>query len=359
MKDIIALDARMIEYSGIGVYIQNIINSGLYEVAVGNKETIHKYNPSIDVVENGDDPLSFKSLIAYPTKELHKRKVKLIHFPHFNAPLNIDIPYVITIHDLIFFKYHDVMPSVTKRNVIKFWINNSIKKSKKIFTVSNYSKKDICEMFKVEENKVTVTYNAVSQQLLQKKGNSKVLDKYNIDKKKVKVLYVGNLKPHKNLKRLLLAVSKSNYKDSINLILAGKAFDNNELMNYEKDLGINDIIIHTGLVEDADLIGLYEDSDIFVFPSLYEGFGIPPLEAMHYNLPVICSCATSLPEVVDHSAMIIDPYNVDSIANALDTMISSPKLRKRYIELGKKQEEKFRWEITTQTMKNEIDSLNL
>lgn len=157
-------------------------------------------------------------------------------------------------------------------------------------------------------------------------------------------MYVGNLKPHKNLKRLLEAYKDiDNFGDTV-LLLVGKAFDNHNISEIEKVYGIEDKVIHTGMVSNEELVDLYNLADLFVFPSLYEGFGIPPLEAMACGTPVVCSNNSSLPEVVGDAAYTFNPLNVNEIRKAINVVMGDNELRLNYIEKGFSRCSVFKWD---------------
>ena len=156
-------------------------------------------------------------------------------------------------------------------------------------------------------------------------------------------MYVGNLKPHKNLKRLLEAFKDIDEIEDTVLILVGKAFENHNVNAYEKQYGIEDKVIHTGIVSQTELVDFYNLADLFVFPSLYEGFGIPPLEAMACGTLVTCSNTSSLPEVVGDSACIFDPLNIDEIKKTINKCLKDDLLMRELIKRGFERCNKFKW----------------
>ena len=196
---------------------------------------------------------------------------------------------------------------------------------RKVLTVSENTKNDIIKYFKVNPNKIEVIYNGVSEDfcIKDKKDINYLYKKFNIPKVKKLLLYVGNLKPHKNLKRLLEAFSKIKNKDDYRLILVGKTFDHQiNLEKVEKELLIDKYVIHTDIVSNKEIIDLYNLVDLFIFPSLYEGFGLPVIESLKCGTPVICSNNSSLPEVGGKLVDYFDPYDVNDIKIKIEKNIN-------------------------------------
>lgn len=355
---IIAIDARMIEMSGIGTYIQHLMGYGIYDYAYGSESEIRKYDKKIKVIPYEANIYSPKEQIRFPNNETKKAGIQLVHFPHYNVPISYHGNFVVTVHDLTHIILPEFLGNKLKYYYSKILIKHALKKAKHVFTVSENSKKDICNIFNIEEDKVSITYNAVDDDFVRKNKQNIIYlyAKFNIPNDKVLLLYVGNLKPHKNLGRLLEALSDLEDRDDYCLILAGKAFSSNDLKKQEKYLGIENLVIHTGLVSKNELIDLYNLADLFVFPSLYEGFGIPPLEAMACGTPVAAANNSSIPEVVGNAAIFFDAYNVDSIAGAIEKC-REKKLIDELINKGEKRAHIFKWEDTLKTVKKGIESV--
>lgn len=340
----VAIDARMIEMSGIGTYIQNIINSGVYDIAIGNADLIHKYAPQIDVVNYSEKLYSPKNHFMFPEKELKKLGVNVVHFPHYDIPYFYSGEYVVTIHDLIHLKFPEFLPNRLAKLYAYILCKRACKKAKVVFTVSENSKKDMVEMLGVNPDKVHITYNAVDERFKkkEKKEVEYLYDKYSIPRNKKIILYVGNLKPHKNLERLIEAFKGIRNKETI-LLLVGKAFKGVTIEREENKKELKDRIICTGMVGASELVDLYNIADLFVFPSLYEGFGIPPLEAMKCETIVACSNTSSLPEVVGDAAYMFDPYDERSIAEAINRALEDSIDNQARIVKGLERVKAFSW----------------
>lgn len=344
-KDVWAIDARMIESSGIGTYIRMLMGKGIYDVALGDENVIRRYDKNIVVIPFNEKIYGLREQLKFPYGKLKEKKVTLFHSPHYNTPLFWRGKLVVTIHDLIHLKFPKYLPN--KMAFFYAWVMLKVSciKACRILTVSEYSKQDLIHSLGIRPDKVSVTYNAVDS-CFHKKEETELIylkDKYAVKDKSKIILYVGNLKPHKNLKTLLCAFAKLENKKSI-LALVGKAFGDDNLKEEIKRLGIINRVILTGAVSQGELIDWYNFADIFVFPSLYEGFGIPPLEAMACGTPVASSNAASLPEVVGDAAVLFEPQNIDSIQKAIEQILNGENhtlIEKGYVRSRLFDEEAF------------------
>lgn len=221
----VAIDARMYNMSGIGTYIQNLIKQGLYDIALGKKEELE--NVKIDKkVEFNSGIYGIKEQLKFPYKELKKLKPDILHVPHYNVPIFYKGDMVVTIHDLTHLVYSEFLGSTLKEIYAKIMMKIAVKKAKLILTVSENTKKDLIKYFKVDENKIKVTYLGVKDELEEKpKEDIEYLyKKFDISKDKKLLMYVGNLKPHKNLENLLTSFSKMKNVKDCQLLLVRKGF---------------------------------------------------------------------------------------------------------------------------------------
>lgn len=308
---------------------------------------------------------SLAEQITFPIR-IWRAKLDLMHFPHFNVPLVCPVKFVVTIHDLILTKFPTV--KATTRWPIIYWFKNlgyrlvvwsAIKRAKKIITVSKFTKADLVKEFHAQAKKVYVTYEGVANLA---KGNDTLFSS-KLDAKKTLqdyhlvapfLLYVGNAYPHKNLQRLLKnfqAIQKT--QPNLRLVMVGKEdYFYNQLKNYAVSLGLwsNDEeltdshpLVFPGYVPDIKLEVLYRQALAYVFPSLYEGFGLPPLEAMAKDCAVVSSDRASLPEILGKAALYFDPENdVDMIAK-ISQIIVDENLRARLKKLGQQQIKRYNW----------------
>ncbi len=353
----IAIDARMIEMSGIGTYIQHLMGCGIYDVAVGDEKTIRKYDKNVEVIQFTAPIYKLQEQLHFPERELKKKGVDIIHFPHYNVPLSFKGRYAVTLHDLIHIIYPQYLKNYAEAIYAKLLMGHALKHAEKIFTVSECSKKDIEKYFHIDPSKINITYNAVDGDFFREKDRREVvylLDKFHLPVGKKIILYVGNIKPHKNLSVLLQAYASLPNRDDYVVILVGKSFGTVPIQNMMEENGLSNGVNATGAVTDNELVDLYNLADVFVFPSLYEGFGIPPLEAMSCGTPVICSNASSLPEVVGDSALLFDPLNSKELRDDIEQIFTDAQLKNELKMKGFERAKAFQWERTQNIVKREL-----
>jgi glycosyltransferase involved in cell wall biosynthesis len=252
---------------------------------------------------------------------------------------------IVTIHDLAFLRYPQWF-SKKFYYFYKFLIPKVVKSSRRIITVSEFSKKEIISILNVPEKKVEVVYNAVSEKF--KYDPSITKENY--------ILAVSSLDPRKNFKNLILAFKKLNLKD-YGLIIVGsenKVFSNTEIKDLIKEIPN---VEFTGYVSDDKLVKLYQQAKLFVYPSLYEGFGLPPLEAMACGTPVVVSNTASLPEVCGDAAYYVNPYDVNDIAKGIEIVLKDDELQKELMQKGLKMVKLFSWEKSAKKIINIIEGL--
>lgn len=344
----IGIDARFYgptKQKGLGRYLQKLIQ-GLENCNSNNEFVIFlrqdNWNEYIPKKENfkkvlADYPwYSLKEQIFFPFK-IKREKVDLMHFPHFNVPVFYSAPFVVTIHDLIL-KHFPTRKASTLgpvRYFIKnlgynFVIKSALKRAGKIIAVSNYTKEDILKYFKIDSDKIEVIYEGAPQKREEKKKQENYL------------LYVGNAYPHKNLERLILAFEQLDYPD-LKLVLVGQL----DYFYQRLKTNINSQrIIFTDYVSDEQLAELYQNALIYIFPSLCEGFGLPPLEAMSYGLPVVSSSASCLPEILGKAALYFDPENVNDILEKIKQILDNQSLKKELISAGYQRIKEYDWQKT-------------
>lgn len=296
---------------------------------------------------------------ALPLKlYLGKEKPDVFFTPGHYAPRFCPCPSVISILDtsyLLFpnyFRKHDLYQ-------LKNWSSYSIKKARKIITISQSSKKDLLKYYQVNENKIEVIYPGFDKERfylnLDQNKTAEISKKYGLVNPYI--LFVGTLQPRKNVIRLVEAFEKlATQYANLNLVIVGK-----KGWIYDKTIKrINsspqkDKIKLIGFVEDKDLPYIYKKASCFVLPSLYEGFGIPVAEAQSVGIPVVISNNSSLPEVAGEAGILIDPYNINSIAQGLNKALTlNPKEKEDIISNGLEQVKKFSWEKCAEQIYNEI-----
>ena len=364
----IGIDSRLYQIpGGIGRYCRELIN-GLEKVdnkneyyIFLNKEGYNLYNPAkpnfhkvlADVGWYG-----FSEQLKMP-RIWKKVKPDLMHFTHFNKSIFYRFePYVVTIHDLTYsltaregLKISKLPPLIydVKQFVYERVIKDVIKKARRIIVPSYNSKKDIVGAYKINSDKVEVTYESVDPSFSpdERKQVFKDLENRFGLKKEKYFIYVGNASPHKNLRRLISAFDiLGKEKKDFQLVLAGKKekfYAALEEWVTKNGIG-NGKTIFTGVVTDDELKALLANSYACTFPSLAEGFGIPPFEAMASGTPVLTSATSCLPEVCENAALYFNPYLPESIAEKMKMIIDHPKMREEFIRAGFEHIKKFSWE---------------
>lgn len=256
--------------------------------------------------------------------------------PGYNAPLFTLKPYVFMVHDLNHIDFLE-NSSWLKRIYYLLIIRRACRNAAAVLTVSNYSKERIVKWARISENKIVNVGNGVDSAY--KPAVARYTPGYSY------LLCVSNRRAHKNEPRLLEAFANANIDSNIHLILTGPATQS--LLDQAKRLGIQNRLIFAGRVAEADLPGLYRGALALVFPSLYEGFGLPVIEAMACGVPVLTSNTTSLPEVTGDAALLVDPESTEEITIGIERLCSDQPLRTAMIQRGLVRAGHFTWEKTT------------
>jgi len=275
-----------------------------------------------------------------------KYRLDLLHSLGYVQPLRLPCKSVVTIHDLNFHNLARWMPK-RKRVVLRYFITQSAKKADHIITVSEFSKRQIVEILGVPEEKVTVTYNAPKQRVCQVQPFEVIAEQFGL--RRPYILALSSSSPHKNMVSLLKAFAILRRKgfSHLQLIIAGHPpKDKQSLGPLFEDHNLRDAVVFTGYVPDEVLPSLYSHAEAFVFPSIYEGFGIPVLEAFLYGAPVVCSNAAALPEIAGDAACYFNPMAVEEIAATISRLLQDETLRRSLVKKGKARVAQFTWEET-------------
>ena len=322
----IAIDARMVNKSGIGTCIEHWLENVHYDIAMGNPDELEAYKEHIpSLIPFVSKIYGYMEQFKFPYRKLRRQKPDVLHVPHCNVPLFYRGKMMVTIHDLTHLVYPEFLPVKLAHFYFKFIFWFVCKRADRIMADSESTKKDLLRFYKVNEKKIEVVPLGVSHEFV-KKDRAEIeylYEKYSIPHDKKIMLYVGNMLPHKNLDGLLEGFAQMRGREECRLILVGKAFEGRTANTRESELGIGNLTIHAGMVSQEDLVNLYNLSNLFVLPSLYEGFGLPILEAFACGTPVACSNVSSMPEVGGDVAFYFDPTDANSIAHALESAIDS------------------------------------
>lgn len=287
-------------------------------------------------------------------QEIALAKVNFMHFPHWNVPLFSRTPFLVTIHDLILLEDPTSARATTRNAFVhgvkyagfRLILETAIHRSRHIIAVSEYTKQSILQHFRVRPQKITVVYNGV-----QAPAESSGVSLRDLGVVEPYVLAVGNRYPHKNLEALLHAfVPVFEKHASASLVLAGKhdAFTD-KLIRLTYRLGLPEHAVRfVSSPTDADLGALYRHASLLAFPSKIEGFGIPPLEAMHVGTPVMSSNASCLPEIFGEAATYVDPADESAMADVMLRSLENPASFRTTVERGRERVQKFRWDLAAQ-----------
>lgn len=356
----IAIDAHSVG-TGLGgneSYATNLIEA-LAEIDSVNRYTLYvTRNEAVERFRNRwpnfivRPTLPHTPLIRIPltlSAELRKNPVDLLHV-QFSAPPLTPCPVVVSIHDLSF----EHLPDTFKRRSraqLRLTVRRSARKAAHILTLSEHTRSDIVETYGISRGRVTAIPIAAAdrfQPVEDEKELRRIRNLYGITGDYI--LSVGSIQPRKNLSRLIAAYARLRKGRSgkfPQLVIAGKnAWLFGETLRSIRDSGVRESVIVTGYVPDADLTALYSGAVCFVYPSYFEGFGLPPLEAMKCGVPVITGNKTSLPEVVGDAGLLVDPFDVDAIAGAIAQIVDNSDLRAQLCIKGLERARLFDWRET-------------
>jgi glycosyltransferase involved in cell wall biosynthesis len=280
--------------------------------------------------------------------------VDVFHWPNFLLLPGVSGKQVITIYDLTFLLFPDCQPWLRGMGLAK-GIAQSTARADMIIAISNHTKRDLVTHLGISEEKIRVIYCAVSK-AFRSIGTSAMrpqLAKYGLPQDGY-ILYVGNIEPRKNLVRLLQAYSmmKDRGTSCYPLILCGgRGWKNKEVFDCVQRLSLEKEVKFIGYVPDEDLPFLMNGASLFVYPSLYEGFGLPPLEAMACGTPVVTSSSSSIPEVVGDAALMVDPHDVEGLSAAIERVLADKDLRADLRKKGLDRAKLFSWEkVASETL---------
>lgn len=355
----IGIDSRAAKWyrgTGIGTYTYELISS-LNDFDRDNNYTLYmpKDNNYIHFNKNfiiknicDDKKENFWDDVNTPN-EIYEDNLCIYHVPQngIGLPKKKNCPFVITLHDIIPCK----MPSTVSEQYLTIFfekIKEIINHCDSIITVSNYSKKDIVENLNYPEEKIHVTYLAsdnVYRPLNKIYSKKFIKNSYGVEEDFI--LYIGGFSPRKNICGLIEAFSKLKYRNNLKLIIGGKKGKSYSLYKQKAiDLHIENKVIFTGFIPIEHLPIFYNAAKLFVYPSLYEGFGLPPIEAMACGTPVIASNRTSIPEILGDAAYLINPEDIDVLCSSMEEVLENENLRKELILRGYAKSKSLNWEST-------------
>jgi glycosyltransferase involved in cell wall biosynthesis len=345
--------------AGLGRYTQELM-AALLDVDSENEYVAFYNRPSEALVEPPLDrlphlttnldtkPWRMSALVAHFTRISQDRMfrgIDLFHATDHLLPRLVRAKSVFTLHDLVF-RFYPHTHKPLNRWFLTLMMPRFLRAADAVIAVSESSKKDAVRIYGIDEAKITVIYEGVSPHFrgASPEAISAVRHKYGLPDEFI--LSLGTIEPRKNLTALLEAYHHlRNDGSSLGLVIVGKkGWLYSGFFNRMRELGLENNIVFPGFVPDEDLPALYSAAALFVFPSLYEGFGLPVLEALACGAPVIASNASSLPEVAGEAALLVDPSSVEALVRAAREALSNGRLREHLQERGPKQAAKFNWQ---------------
>lgn len=360
----VVLDARMINTSGIGRYISELIPEllKLYTdlTLLGSKPEIQLrglHTDAITVMEFNCEIYSIKEQFLF-IKRIPRCDIFIA--PHYNAPiLSFRYKKLITFFpDVNHLAFGEL--GVAKKLYANLMYNLASFRSKVVITISDFSRQEILKYLKIKPNKLVVAKCGINKADLRALYENRT--EINLPEKPY-ILYVGNIKPHKNLKRALQAfeIAIEKYPDLLFYIVGKKdgfiTGDNELFEQLQENEKIREKVAFTGFINDQELVNFYARASMLLFPSLYEGFGLPPLEAMALECPVVTSNLSSLPEICGDAAVYCNPLDIEDIARKIEFILSDSEFVLEKIEKGKEQVENYRWHDFTQKITEQIDEI--
>ena len=361
----IAIDIRKINEFGVGTYIWNLVRNlaGIDDrndyLLVGSQRNFHELGPlppNFKQLYQPEENGLWRDNISIPF-DLHRQRLDVVHIPHHEAPFFTPSKLVVTIHDCV----HLLFPQEDSSNFGNYRSYLQTKRvvhaAQHVLAVSRSTKDDLINIFELPDSKISVVHNALDERFAftHTPGERKqVLERYQL--KDPFILYSGKIRPHKNVHRLIEAfvVLKNELGDSdryknLKLIIIGDELSKHQYLRLT--------VIRSGAQQDVRFFGFvpypilrvfYQSAELFAFPSLYEGFGLPPLEAMANRAPVLASNTSSLPEVLEDAALLVNPENVFDIARGMKLILSDDVVRQRLIQKGLEQVAKFSWKLAAE-----------
>lgn len=369
----IAIDARRIRDFGVGTYIRNLLQA---LATPGSPHEFHLICSAEDSAQFAGLPDNFRTVIYNRVDSsrldhfdlprlLHSLRADVTHIPFHRVPLLMPKPYLVTIHDLSSLFYDDASGLLHAAHI--FRLRRGLERADRIITVSGATQRDVTNLAPTAASRIRLIYNAPDPQFMERRLPSdaraagpeaaarerhRILERYQI--RYPFLLYAGSIRPQKNIPRLIeaFAVVRSSleghaaYKDLRLIIIGDEISRHPKVRRAVIQSRVEHCVRFLGFIPFDTLRIFHELAVAFVFPSLYEGFGLPPLEAMASGTPVIASAVSSLPEVVGGAAMLVNPENVFDIARGITEVLTNDELRQRMIMQGRKQAASFSWART-------------
>lgn len=352
----IAIDVRKLHDFGIGTYVRNLVDQLAhldprteYVLLTRRADTdlARRLGPNFHTMVDASGQYSMREQLSIPF-HVARAGVQLFHSPHYVLPALTPRRSIVTIHDCIHLLFPQYLRSRVAHGYVRaaFW--TAVHRASRILTVSEASKRDILRFFPVPEERVTVIHNAIADRFHQQPPEdemARVRERYQLQDRFI--MYAGNVKPHKNLGRLLdafMLLRQQRRYDDLKLLITGSEVSRSQaLRRAVHRYNLHKHVRFLGFQSEDTLAALYRLAAVFVFPSLYEGFGLPPLEAMASGTPVVVSNVSSLPEVVGDAGVLVNPYDAQSIADGVSHVLEDGAFRAGLVSRGIVRARSFSW----------------
>ena len=359
----IGIDARKLHDFGIGTYIRNVLRhlarldretEFVLFCRPKDRPTLASVGPNFHPVAETAGDYSLAEQWKIPLA-LRREGVTLFHAPHYVVPPLVSCRSVVTIHDCIHLMFQQYLPSRLAFSYARTSIRMASRRATRVLTVSESSKRDILRFVDIEPEKIEVIYNAYDELFSvepREEDVARVRERYQLHDEFV--MYAGNVKPHKNLERLILAFDlvRKRGLDHLKLVLIGDEISKyTALRRAVHQHQLHKHVRFLGYLPEETLAVMYRLARVFVFPSLYEGFGLPPLEAMASGTPVVISNVSSLPEVAGDAAVLVDPHDPSAIADGIYQALTDEQLRCDLRRKGLLRSQHFSWEKSVQRIR--------
>jgi len=361
----VAIDIRKINEFGIGTYIWNLIRNVAFVderneyLLIGSDRNFSELGPlppNFKQLYQLDDNSFWRNHCSIPLS-LRRNRVDVVHFPHYEAPFLVPSRLIVTVHDCVHLMFPPENTSKFQNYRTYLQTKTVVENAQHVVAVSESTKEDLINIFDLPDSKISVVYNALDERSAHdhtSEERRQVLERYQL--KDPFVLFSGKIRPHKNVHRLIeaFAVLKMELSDdpryqNLKLIIIGDELSKHQYLRLT--------VVRSGVQQDVRFFGFvpypilrvfYRSAVLFAFPSLYEGFGLPPLEAMANNTPVIASNTSSMPEVLEDAAVLVNPENVFDIARGMKLILTDELVRQRLIQRGAEQVAKYSWRVAAE-----------
>jgi len=354
----VGIDARKLTDFGIGSYVRNLLeaiarhpDSERYRfrvyVRTADLAAVPPLPERFEIVEEDSPGYSLSELTRFAWR-LRRDRLDLFHATHYVIPPLARARAVVTIHDIIHVLYPQFLPNRAALLYARAMIRRALRRADRIITVSNNSKRDLVDYFGIAPARIEVVYNGVAERFrgdVPAAERARVSAKYGLPHPYL--LFLGGEKPHKNVRNVLRAFAEARRERALPhaLVLAGPMPKNRsrvEALIAALDLSAS--VVRPGVVVEEDLPGLFAGADAFLYPTLYEGFGLPVAEAMACGVPVLTSSTSALQEIAGGYAYLVDPMDVDAIARGIGDLATDATRRAEFAELGRRRAADFSWE---------------